>query len=47
MIIGDVNTVRLAHAKAQGFEIADLSHEPSPPPPDAPLRWTCQRPMNI
>ena len=25
VIIGDVNTVRLAHAKAQGFEIADLS----------------------
>jgi glutathione-independent formaldehyde dehydrogenase len=25
VIIGDVNPIRLAHAKAQGFEIADLS----------------------
>jgi glutathione-independent formaldehyde dehydrogenase len=30
VIIGDVNTIRLAHAKAQGFEIVDLSK-------DAPL----------
>jgi glutathione-independent formaldehyde dehydrogenase len=25
VIIGDVNPIRLAHAKAQGFEIADLA----------------------
>jgi glutathione-independent formaldehyde dehydrogenase len=27
VIVGDVNPVRLAHAKAQGFEIADLSQD--------------------
>ncbi|KFJ92426.1 aldehyde dismutase [Pseudomonas sp. 1-7] len=27
VIVGDVNPVRLAHAKAQGFEIADLSKD--------------------
>ncbi|MGC3783897.1 zinc-binding dehydrogenase, partial [Pseudomonas aeruginosa] len=25
VIIGDVNSIRLAHAKAQGFEVVDLS----------------------
>jgi glutathione-independent formaldehyde dehydrogenase len=27
VIIGDVNTIRLAHAKAQGFEVVDLSKD--------------------
>ena len=27
VIVGDVNTIRLAHAKAQGFEIVDLSKD--------------------
>lgn len=27
VIVGDVNPIRLAHAKAQGFEIADLSKD--------------------